>query len=441
MKRLFIVLLALAFSVTVYAFDKRIIGGDFIGGGGGGADWEIPLYTNITPSRDSGGELGSGEFARSSTAYYWDEDGVLQSAATDVQRFEYVGGYWATLIEPAGENKLLYCRDLSQASWTQTHDVATQNQTGVDGVSNKAWYLEDASGIWGRVYQSITIAADTNAHCVSVCIKKDVAGETPALFAKLLDATPATIDTMYIELNTDTGAMTSDNYPLDFGVEDRGDWWRLWMIVPNDGTGVTLKIEFYAAGLKNKTANSTGSCVVDWFQLELNQKFPTSPIYTEGSTVTRATESGYPRWNIPSGIFDATGTMVIRWRPSYNESDISTDSGIAGVTNTVASLLYHDVSGNGIASHDGTTEATKGLAFSSGTWYKLALEWPSSANKYQVGVDSGSGISWGAEVVFDGAFTEGSYLQLATSLLGPVYMRKVQLWKRILTDAEIDALE
>lgn len=135
------------------------------------------------------------------------------------------------------------------------------------------------------------------------------------------------------------------------------------------------------------------------------------------------------------------GTLVMFWRPGFGESDVSTDGGILGCTGAVSSLVYHDVSGNGVGLHDGTTEATDGLAFSADTWYKIAVKWgylSSNVAKMIIGTDTGAGISWGTAQDYDGAFTTGN-LVLGQTPLGPMHIGRIGIWKRILSDGEIDA--
>lgn len=82
-------------------------------------------------------------FSRASTATYFDQNGILQTAAVDQPRF---GFYWdalssiwsngGLLLERGGTNYCTYSRDLTNAAWSKTNVTVTKNQTGLDGVAN-----------------------------------------------------------------------------------------------------------------------------------------------------------------------------------------------------------------------------------------------------------------------------------------------------------------
>ena len=56
-----------------------------------------------------------------------------------------------------------------------------------------------------------------------------------------------------------------------------------------------------------------------------------------------------------------------------------------------------------------------------------------------VEVDGGA-IQWGAAVAYDGAFATGANLLLGHTLQGPMKIKGIKIYKRILSDGEINAL-
>jgi len=546
-------------------------------------DFRIPMTpsSGVNPNVDFVG-LGDGDVTslRNSVAKYWDADGVLQEAAINVPRFEYVGGHWAYLGEPEGTNECLYNRDFTNAAWVKTNVTAAKTQTGIDGVANSCSSLT-ASAADGTVLQTVTLGADDHNFYV---------------YVKRLTGTGD------IFITDDNGG----NY-TDITSSISSDTWYKAEITRSQANPV---VGF-------KIATDTDAIIVDYAQVEEGKKFGSSPIYTEGSAVTRATEGGgYPRWGLPedmlgtgnmfeetlhgsdliidgdfengsagdpvipttfvnsgqdagensamsatvhggaaayeldvnavdegirqntvdlsddvgsvykfSGWFkrlDGTstiriritngdgsqymvspylttgydagytnytcyfvnnvsgaganlriisaggganwliddlslkrvtnpwnglpphGTIVLRWRPGYDEADVATDNGILSTRTDKTSLIYHDVGGNGLAVNDGTTEGVDALAFSTDTWYKIAIQWGYlTDNVVQMRIGqcaSGSNISWGTAVDYDGAFTVGSYLQLLYDLLGPAHIRLIEGWRRILSNGEINNL-
>jgi len=109
---------------------------------------------------------------------------------------------------------------------------------------------------------------------------------------------------------------------------------------------------------------------------------------------------------------EAQGTMFCRITPGFSEAQASADNAFLSI-NADGLFLYHDVSSNGFASHDGTTEATLALTFVAGTSYILFIHWGSkdgTSRKFQIGaLDCSSRIiKWGAIFAFDGAYTTGA---------------------------------
>ena len=78
-------------------------------------------------------------FSRASTATYFDETGVLRTAANDAPRFDYDPATLAArgfLIEEARTNQILYSEDFS-TTWLPTDSsVSTNATTGPDGTTN-----------------------------------------------------------------------------------------------------------------------------------------------------------------------------------------------------------------------------------------------------------------------------------------------------------------
>ena len=94
-------------------------------------------------------------------------------------------------------------------------------------------------------------------------------------------------------------------------------------------------------------------------------------------------------------------------------------------------------------SYDGNSLASKNVVIAANTWYKLAVQWGykvAGVKKFRVGVDSGSGISWGTEANFDGSYALGNYLRFFYGGFGPTWYRKVMLFKGIKATSFIDAL-
>ena len=107
-------------------------------------------------------------FARAGAAYFFGSNGLLQSAASGVPRFDYDPSTLAArglLLENSATNNLLRCRDMSNASWSKTSMTAAATATGIDGVTNSATRLT-ATGSNATAVQAYNVSADTYAFSV-----------------------------------------------------------------------------------------------------------------------------------------------------------------------------------------------------------------------------------------------------------------------------------
>ncbi len=394
-----------------------------------------------------GGLLGT--HARLSDATYTDPvTGLTTTVGNNIPRFESVGGLRAILLEPAGMNVCLRSREFDHGDWQGGNPpVTTADEIGIDGGANTAYTLTDDDGAaYEFLIQDITIPDDSNTHCVSCFIKKDN-DETrfPDVQARLNGVAHA------VQINTKTGALNDRLNPRSdaYGIIDRGDWWQVWLNITNDSSGDTT-LSFYCFpavttiwGVLQLAA--TGSIIIDAAQVELNKSTPSSFIFTTTAAASRATESGYPLYTLPLGLFDAEGTCSVWVRFGYPAFSPAADiySGIIVTENAHASLLRNkmdDGGVHGVQSWDGAFAAARNLNWLANTWYKLVVKWSSTTSKMRVGVDSGAGIVWGTEVAFDGSYTLGASLRLAFGLYGPMWLRDLRLYDIVLTDSMINAL-
>jgi hypothetical protein len=399
---------------------------------------ETSFYAPLSSSVDATASDGSptGTFTRASTAYARNATtGYYESKSVDAPRFEDTDDdntADALLLEPGSTNVCLKSRDVTDVgSWIRVNSpIINRNQTGIDGVSNTACYVEDNGSSHEYFYQDISITAANQYNTISVFILKD-SNETvfPALRVSYL---PGSALNIRILLNTKTGATRADgsvqDLPITHGSIDRGLWWQFWLCAENTTRG-TLRAMFHIAGntswADGISAAAQRSVVVDNFQVELDKQYPSSPIFTDTSSVSRATEatpnlSWSPTDNIDT---DADGTIYLEAMVPVDDPTYTGFSDLVWVTSTGRNLL-HVESGGQLGSFNAASLTS---AWTAGQWKKIVVRWKVGTNALQVIADGTAG----SEVAYDlptQTVLKMRYDNPPTNNANPIYIREFKVY-------------
>ena len=149
---------------------------------------------------------------------------------------------WRTQSEAASTNRVLWCRDLSNAAWTKSSCTAAYTATGIDGVANSASTVT-ASGANATVLQSITHAS--TARTLSMFLKRRTGTGTiqttidggTTWVTRTLDGTWQRFETQATLANPNVGirvVTSGDAVDVDF-------------VQPEDGSVATSPIATFAA--------------------------------------------------------------------------------------------------------------------------------------------------------------------------------------------------
>jgi hypothetical protein len=184
------------------------------------------------------------ELGLTPTTYY--AQGAYLSANTPLAANPTSNGL---LIEEARANRILWCRDATQANWTKTNVTAAKDQTGIDGVANAASSLT-ATANDGTCIQTITLASGSRTGSVYL---KRITG-TGNVQVSLDGSTYSTVDL------------------------SASEWRRI--VISGTVTNPTVGI---------KLAVSGDAVAMDYGQVE-DGAFVTSPILTTTASVTRAVD-------------------------------------------------------------------------------------------------------------------------------------------------------
>lgn len=162
----------------------------------------------------------------------------------------------------------------NQAVWVRTGTgFFPQNATSYDGVSNKAWTVNDGKDTHVFLNQNVTIVA-SRAVFLCQCFVGKVSG-SPSYYPVLQmgDISGGNDGGVIID-NSANGVLVdiSGSVPLDSGIEDYNEnYWFVWFTVQNDNTSTSWDTRLYPAGATALTGSldvtAEGSTVFDRFEI------------------------------------------------------------------------------------------------------------------------------------------------------------------------------
>lgn len=253
----------------------------------------------------------AGSFTRSTTATYFDVDGVMQTAAINVPRIGYdpvTHAHTGLIIEAAATNLLTYSEQFDNAAWTKTNATITANSLAApDGNTTADKLVESAGGTYHSAIQTPTLAAAM--HTFSVYAK---AAENSVLALDLYSVTDGTA-TCFFNVASGTIGSTVDSFigAVTSGIQAVGNgWYRCWITATPSAVATRIGI-FLADGATetlNYSGDSTSGLYLCGAQLETGS-VATSYIPTTSAAVTRAadvvTGSGLIYTDVPEADYAA----------------------------------------------------------------------------------------------------------------------------------------
>lgn len=113
----------------------------------------------LTTYRPGDPALGGETFTGNNIRTYFDVNGLLQTAGTNVKRDgHYIAGTKTLLMELPRTNVVIQNRDLTNVAWTKTSCTAAKDQIGLDGAANSASSLL-ATGANATCLQAIVLGS------------------------------------------------------------------------------------------------------------------------------------------------------------------------------------------------------------------------------------------------------------------------------------------
>jgi hypothetical protein len=238
-------------------------------------------------------------FTRASTATFVGSNGLIQTAASGVSRFDHnpsTGESLGLLVEEARTNLLLQSSDLTTASWGLTNVTRTANSTTAPDGTNTAVKIASTTGTWQTFLSQASVgisAVATTFSCYAkaaeaswFCMSGIQYGEAIAYF------------------NLATGALGTRSAGSAHSITPVGNGWYRCSVTCASAASTQWGF-FPSLTDATLTPAPIGDGVHVWGpQLEAGA-FPTSYIPTTTATVTRAAD-----------VVSMTGTNFSSW---YNQ--------------------------------------------------------------------------------------------------------------------------
>jgi hypothetical protein len=381
-------------------------------------------------------------FTRASSGTFVDSAGVLQTAATDVPRFDHnptTGESLGLLVEEQRTNLLLQSNGFD-TTWSNSNSSETAaSGTAPDG-TNTAWELKDTvdGSATTHVIQQASVSFTTGLSYTFTAWGKQ--GTLPGI-ALLLPGTAFTATTATrFDLQLGTVAAAGASTTNSITAFPNG-WYRCAMTMTATATATgTIGIRTATASTTSYQGDGTGTILIYGADLQPGST-PSSYIPTTTAAVTRSADVASITGSAFSSWYNSTaGTMRAQWIGASNgcRSFYCED---AGRTNSErfaqrigGSLLQTEVTSNGVAvarSASGAGTVTYPAIITACSAYDVT----NCVVAFRGDVSSTATANGGPEC---GEIFIGSFRGTATFANGPI--AKLTYWPQLLPSSTLSVL-
>jgi hypothetical protein len=391
-----------------------------------------PAYDLDFAGSSTASDLAAAGFSFSRSGIALALDGTMFTA--DVPRL----GSSGLLIEVSRTNSFVYSNDLASASWVRVGVTPTTTAgTAPGGAYSSTVLVESASNELHHAYQGFTYAASTAYTCSAFV--KAVSGTR---WARLTLPVGAFGTALSANFDLATGAITVTGGSPTCTATSIGDgWWRISIAATTTTGGLasaSVGMAASASGTNTYAGDNSSSIRVAFAQLEAGA-FPSSPIPTSGSAVTRSAENCIATRSaaamlqgtvVADVITPPAGTTSIHYGWSASDGTISNRVGL-GLNS--AGICFAVVTDGGVS--QGTPGAS-GVPF--GSIQRAAMRWRTNDFGVSVGgavpvLDTLATIPAGLTQERVGSGADGGAQWYGT-------IRRVRLWSQALDDATLRSL-
>lgn len=280
-------------------------------------------------------------FTRSSTATYFDNNGVLQTALSGIPRFDHnpiTGESLGLLIEEQRTNLLTYSEQFDNAAWTKSATTITANTVvAPDGTLTGDKLVEDtANAVHTIAMAAVSISASTTYSCTTY-VKRAAGNRDLSLQCNLTGGTTGA-GFVWFDLATGTASSATTLVGTFTAVSAQATavgngWYRcVFTFTSNTGnTSASITIGAYNAA-RSYAGDGTSGIYIWGAQIEAGA-FATSYIPTVASQVTRSTDAA-----------SMTGTNFSSW---YNASEGTIFAEASTFSNDAVDKFIANINNNG----------------------------------------------------------------------------------------------
>ena len=308
-------------------------------------------------------------FTRASTATYYDQFGVLQTAPAGVPRFDHdpvTGESLGFLIEEQRTNLLTYSEQFDNAAWTKSNATVTANTVvAPDGTLTGDKAIISASTDATSIAQAVSFSSNTT-YALTVYAKK---GEL--MYLNLgFDVNSFNYGGTQFDLLSGTVLRTGSaggNYTLGTSTIESvgGGWYRCKVVISIGATAATFRIITYPSNtlwssgyiVQTLTGDGTSGIYIWGAQLEAGA-FPTSYIPTVASQVTRSADAtSMTGPNFSSWFRADEGTLYNESRGADISSSTRTQLAVSDGTGNNRILCTYGTAFNWLVQDSGNLQA------------------------------------------------------------------------------------
>ncbi len=324
-------------------------------------------------------------FTRATTATFFNQLGVLTSAASGVARFDYNPTTLAArglLIEEQRTNSELYSEDFANAHWQKNQATVTSNVIIAPDGNLTGDKLITNSGLGnGQVFATVALTASTTF--TFSCFAK--AGEWS--WSNLATRGPENIDIgAWFNLSAGTVGTVSAN--VTASITPVGNGWYRCAITRTTGTGATASRQrIYSTNADNtlSTGDGTSGIYIWGAQLEAGD-FATSYIPTTTTALTRnADAASMTGTNFSSWYNASEGTVVVNTSAAFSGTNVAF-SASDGTNNNAINIYWNSALAQFQIRSSGSTQAL--LTGSTSTSFKMVGAY--QANNFAASLNGGS---------------------------------------------------